>query len=60
MKPNPKVGVTMPVYKTGCYLREAIESILAQTMSDFEYIIVNDGLTDDSANILDEVAIQDT
>lgn len=42
----------MPVYNSGAYLKEAIDSILVQTVSDFEFIIVNDGSTDDSTKII--------
>ena len=48
----PKISVIMPVYNTNeTYLREAIESILNQTYSDFEFIIVDDG----SKNNVEEV-----
>ena len=50
---NPKVSVLMAVYNTDKkYLKEAIESILNQTYSDFEFIILNDGSTDGSENII--------
>lgn len=49
---NPKISVIMPVYNGARYLREAIESILNQTYSDFEFIIVNDGSTDESEKII--------
>ena len=50
----PKVTVLMPVYNGEKYLREAIESILNQSYSDFEFIIVNDGSTDNTVEILNE------
>lgn len=46
------VTVLMPVYNAEKYLPEAIESILNQTFSDFEFLIVNDGSTDNSLGIL--------
>jgi len=49
----------MGVYNCERYLSEVIESLLAQTMSDFEFIIVNDGSTDGTANILDRYATKD-
>ncbi len=45
----------MPVYNGEQYLQLAIDSILAQSMEDFELIIVNDGSTDDSLNIITSV-----
>lgn len=48
----PKVTVLMPVYNAGIYLQEAIESILKQTFSDFELLIINDGSTDQSAEVI--------
>lgn len=44
-----KISVLMPVYNTPeNYLREAVESILAQTCADFEFLILNDASTDDN------------
>lgn len=48
----PKVSVIMPVYNGEKYLRPAIESILQQTESDFEFIIIDDGSTDSTENII--------
>lgn len=42
----------MPVYNSALYLREAIDSILGQTFRDFEFIIINDGSTDNSLEII--------
>ena len=50
---NPKVSVLMSVYNGECYLREAIISILNQTFQDFEFIIIDDGSTDSSRDIID-------
>lgn len=52
MSGNPKISVIMSVYNGEKYLRETIESILAQTFSDFEFIIVNDSSTDNSPEII--------
>ncbi len=56
---NPKVSVFMPVYNSEKYLRESIESILGQTMSDFELVIVDDASTDGSYEIIEQYASQD-
>ena len=50
----PLVSVIMPVYNGEKYLREAVDSILAQTFTDFELIIIDDGSTDSTADILSE------
>ena len=42
----------MPVYNGERYLRESIESILGQTFTDFEFILINDASTDSSAQII--------
>lgn len=49
---NPKVTVLMSVYNGEKYLREAIDSILSQTFRDFEFLIINDGSTDTSVEII--------
>jgi len=49
---TPRVSVVMAVHNGGAYLREAIESILAQTWRDFEYIIIDDASTDDSREVI--------
>lgn len=50
---NPKISVLMPVYNAEEeYLREAIESILNQSYSDFEFIIINDGSTNNVENVI--------
>ncbi len=55
----PKLSIIVPVYNTETYLRECIDSILAQTFTDFELILVNDGSTDGSGSICDEYARTD-
>ena len=49
----PEISVIMPVYNEEKYVKEAVESILNQTFTKFEFIIVNDGATDGSQNIID-------
>lgn len=47
-----KVTVLMPVYNTAAYLKQAIDSILAQTFTDFEFLIIDDASTDGSVDII--------
>jgi glycosyltransferase involved in cell wall biosynthesis len=55
----PRISCLMPVYNTERFLTEAIDSILSQTLGDFEFIIINDGSTDGTARILEEYACKD-
>src|SRR4051794_29608800 len=48
----PKVTVLLAVYNGERYLREAIDSILGQTFQDFEFLIINDGSTDSTREII--------
>jgi len=52
IKTMPKVSVIMPVYNGSKYLTEAIDSILRQTFNDFEFLIVDDGSSDNSLEII--------
>ena len=56
---KPKVSVLMPTYNIAEFLGKAIESILSQSFIDFEFIIVDDGSTDDSTRVLGEYAEKD-
>ncbi len=49
---EPLVSVIMPVYNTQLYLKASIESILSQTLEDFEFLIFNDGSTDESDELI--------
>jgi glycosyltransferase involved in cell wall biosynthesis len=53
---TPAISVIMSVYNGAKHLREAIESILNQTYHNFEFIIINDGSSDESGTIIDEYA----
>ena len=48
-----RVTVLMPVYNAERYLRPALDSILAQTFSDFEFLIINDGSSDGSRKVIE-------
>lgn len=58
-KQKPLFTVFMPVYNAAAYLGEAIESILNQTIKDFEFLIIDDGSTDESLAIIKRYANQD-
>lgn len=53
------VAVLLPVYNAGKFLRECLDSVLAQTFTDFELVACDDASTDDSLSILDEYAKRD-
>ncbi|HOG37735.1 MAG TPA: glycosyltransferase family A protein [Candidatus Woesebacteria bacterium] len=57
---QPLVSVVMPVYNPGKYLVDAIDSILSQTFSNFEFIIVDDASTDGSWKIIKSFAKKDS
>lgn len=56
----PAISVIMPVYNAERYVAEAVESILAQTFTDFEFLIIDDGSSDGSLAILQKYAAQDS
>lgn len=57
---SPAISVALSVYNGERFLAPAIESILAQTFIDFEFLILNDGSKDGSAAIIDAYAAQDS
>lgn len=50
----PTISVVMPVFNAAPYIAAAVDSILGQTVDDFEFIIVNDGCTDNTMDILSQ------
>lgn len=57
---SPLVSVIVPVYKAEAYLRQCVDSILAQSMPDFELLLINDGSPDGSGAICDGYEARDT
>lgn len=57
---SPLVSVIIPVFNGETYLRRCIDSVLQQTMEDFELVVVDDGSTDSTADILREYAENDS
>ena len=60
MEKQPLVSVIVPVYKAEKYLHRCVESLLAQTFTDFELLLVDDGSPDRSGEICDEYAAKDS
>ena len=50
--PTPAVSVLVATYNNGAYLREALDTLLSQTFPDFELIVIDDGSTDDTQQVL--------
>lgn len=59
MQDAPAISVVIPTYNAAKFLREALDSLLAQTFTDWEAVCVNDGSTDNSLEILHEYAVRD-
>lgn len=56
----PKVSIIIPVYNSAMYLKQCLNSLINQTLTDLEIICINDGSTDNSAEILNEYAQKDS
>ena len=48
---EPKISIIVPVYNVEQYLERCVESILKQTMTNFELILINDGSSDNSGQV---------
>lgn len=55
-----KVSVIIPVYNAQEHLEECLKSVTGQTLRDIEIICVDDGSTDNSLNILEKLAAEDS
>ena len=60
LPPPPILSIIVPVYNVEPYLLQCLDSIAAQTLSDFEIILVNDGSTDKSGDICKDFASRDS
>ena len=60
MSVTPKISVIIPVYNTAEYLKEAVGSICNQTCKSLQIIVVDDGSTDSSPEILRQLAKEDS
>lgn len=59
MMSNPKISVIVPVYNVEKFLYRCVDSILAQTFTDFELLLIDDGSRDNSGAICEEYAHND-
>lgn len=57
---TPKVSVIIPVYNTEAYIEESLRCIMNQTLKEIEIIVINDGSTDGSLTIINELLKEDT
>ncbi len=57
---NPKVSIIIPAYNVQGYILDTIRSVVAQTFSDFEVLIINDGSTDRTAEVVAEFIQRDS
>lgn len=57
---QPQISIIVPVYNTEKYLHRCIDSILAQTFTDFELLLINDGSNDHSGEVCDEYTQKDS
>ena len=60
MKKMPEISVIVPVYNTAQYLPRCIESILSQSFTDFELLLIDDGSIDGSGALCDGYAAKDS
>jgi glycosyltransferase involved in cell wall biosynthesis len=56
---KPRASIVMPCYNAAAHIQASIGSVLAQTLQDWELLVVDDGSTDSSWRILKTLALQD-
>ena len=56
---NPRFSIIVPLYNKASYVRKALDSIISQTFTDWECIIVDDGSTDGSVDVVREMKVED-
>lgn len=56
----PSVSVIMPLYNSAQFMRDSIDSVLSQTFSDWELLLVDDGSVDESRSVAEAYARDDT
>lgn len=56
----PQISIVVPVYNAAKYLPRTIASVQAQTYEDWELLLVNDGSTDNSVQIIEQYATKDS
>lgn len=57
---TPVISILMPAYNVEKYIKMAIDSVLNQTFKDFELIIINDGSTDNTGEIVENYKVRDS
>ena len=59
MEKKPTISIIVPVYNVEKYLEECVESVLSQTFTDYELLLIDDGSTDSSGDLCDQIAKRD-
>ena len=55
MVKNPLISIVIPVYNVEVYLEQCVKSIVNQSFTNYEILLINDGSTDNSASICDKL-----